>query len=225
MLHHVKVHGLELWGAKRRTARAVLLSVSVSRAKNINLISSCRWCPRAKTGQMPRRVSEVSRRRRRGATKMSLPNFLRDRNSRPEALAKSVMRNMKQSRGLGGGRGREKRWRGTTGECAREGRSRNDHDRASRRTSVRSSFVGAETMKAPSRRFFSHALRGDASGPGFGRASARVGLLRYESEEVSQDIASTRQPTAPGWGGGRENVSCPSQELRQEKIFTSAHQG
>lgn len=156
---------------------------------------------------------------------MSLPNPLQDRNSRREALAKSLMRNMRQSRGLGGEGGREKRWRGTTGECAREGRSRNDHDRANHRTSVRSSFVGVETTTAPAGRRLSHASRGEASGPCSGRTSARIGPLRYESEEVSQDIASTRQPTAPGWGGGRENVSCPYQELRQEKIFTSAHQG
>ena len=40
--------------------------------------------------------------------------------------------------------------------------------------------------------------------------------MRYDSEDGSQDMASTRQPTEPGWGGGRESVSCPYQELRQK---------
>ena len=114
---------------------------------------------------------------------------------------------------------------GNDGRVCKGGAVALAHGRTNHRTSVRTSFVAAGTTTAPLVvRLRSHASRGEASGPCC-CTSARDGPSRYASEEVSQDMASERQPTTPGWGGGRENVSCPYHELRHEKKKTSAHQG
>ena len=175
---------------------------------------------------MPRRVSEVSRQRRRGATKVSLPHLRHNRSFRNEAGATKLMRNVRLSRGLGGGRevvrrdgggGRRKSVQGRGGRaCPRSYESSYLSKNVSRWRGHNGSTISTLIFTRIERR---------SVGPGLWmyQCKERAGAIRLGRGVAGHGVDKTANGAWVGrWEGERE---LPIPRTQTKNKIASAHQG